>query len=272
MKRILLHVTRLTAALLLLNGLVALRPGDARADRRYFVQSYTPFLAPAGTVEFETWLTAKTGKSDPTVHTGWVPRFEWEYGITDRLTGAAYLNFSQDPGSALTFESPALELIYALAERGSVFGDPALYLEVSETGEEMEIENKLLLAHRHNRLVSVVNLVSEIEVRHNDEEKLPDGKTFHNQFTGKLTAGSTYEVTSAFALGLEAVYRTEHPNFGAQSAAMLSLGPTLNLQSGRMQLALGVHAQLWGTPKTNGSRNLADFEKTQIRAILGVDL
>ena len=109
-------------------------------------------------------------------------------------------------------------------------------------------------------------------MRLNDEEKLPDGKTFHNQFTGKLTAGSSYEVTSAFALGLEAVYRTEHPNFDARSAAMLSLGPTLNLQSGRMQLALGVHAQLWGTPKTNGSRNLADFEKTQIRAILGVDL
>lgn len=263
---------RLVAALLVLHIGLASLPGQARADRRYFVQSYTPYLAPAGTVEFETWLTAKSGKADPALHTGWDNRFEWEYAITDRLTGAAYLNFSQEPGGSMTFESPSLELIYALAERGSVFGDPALYMEVSETGEEMEIENKLLLAHRSNRLVSALNLVSEIEVRHNDEEKMPDGSTFHNQFAGAITAGTSYEVTSGFAFGLEARYLTEHPNFGAQSAALLAFGPTINLQSGRMQLALGVHAQLWGTPKTNGSRNLEDFEKTQVRAILGVDL
>ena len=161
----LLPILGLTLAI---SALLPLAGGSmARADRRYFVQSYTPFLVPAGSVEFETWLTAKSGHQDPALHTGWENRFEYEYGITDRLTGAAYLNFKQAPGGSLVFKSPSLELIYALAERGSVFGDPAIYTEVSETGEEMEIENKLLLAHRGCRWVSALNLVSQTAVRHN---------------------------------------------------------------------------------------------------------
>ena len=34
----------------------------------------------------------------------------------------------------------------------------------------------------------------------------------------------------------------------------------------------GVLPQIWGTPHSSGSRNLVDFEKTEVRAILGIDL
>lgn len=250
----------------------ALLPCRAQADRRYFVRSYTPFLAPAGDLELETWLTARSGKQDSTVHTAWDHRVEFEYAQTDRLTLAGLLNFTQDPGGSLRFVSPSIEVIYLLADRGRVFGDPAFYTEVSESGEELEVENKLLLARRSGRLVSVVNLISEIEVRHNDEEKLPGGETMSTHFSGEVTGGISFETSPSLAVGLEGRYRTEHPNFGAQSAAILSLGPTVNFQSGKVQLAVGTQIQLWGNPHPQGRRNLEDFEKMQVRAILGIEL
>ena len=263
---------RIAPAAVLLTVLLFFGSGSAHADRRYFVRSYTPYLAPAGELELETWLTARSGRQDSTVHTAWNQRVEFEYAQTDRLTLAGLLNFTQEPGGSLTFVSPAIEVIYGLAERGRVFGDPAFYTEVSESGEEMEIENKLLLAHRSGRLVSAVNLISEIEIRHNDEEKLPTGETLSNHFSGEITGGVAYEVSPMVAIALEGRYRTEHPNFGSQAAAIFSLGPTVNFQSGKVQLAIGSLVQVWGNPHTRGRRNLEDFEKMQVRAILGIEL
>ncbi len=253
-------------------ALLFLFPRCALADRRYFVYSYTSFLAPAGDLELETWLTARTGKQDSTVHTAWDQRMEFEYAQSDRLTLAGYLNFTQEPGGSLRFQAPSIEVIYNLAERGRAFGDPAFYTELTESGEELEIENKLLMARRSGRLVSALNLISEIEIRHNDEEKLPGGETMSSHFSGEVSGGVAYEVSPMVAIAMEGRYRTEHPNFGSQAAAIFSLGPTVNFQSGKVQLAIGSQIQLWGNPHTRGRRNLEDFEKMQVRAILGIEL
>src|SRR5262245_58349558 len=50
--------------------LLALSPA-AGADRRYFVQSYTPYLAPAGNLELETITVARSGQND-------LPGTEWQ--------------------------------------------------------------------------------------------------------------------------------------------------------------------------------------------------
>ena len=261
----------LAASLLAVLGMGFLA-GSASADRKYFLQSYTPYLAQAGTLELETWLTARSGKQDPREHTAWAQRLEFEYAVADRLTAAAYLNFSQPSGEAMHFDSPSLELIYRLTEAGSFPLDSALYLETSESGEELEIEPKILLARRFGRFVSTTNLIGELEYRHNDEELLPDGRILRKAFTGEISAGVAYELATPVAIALEAKCRADYPNFGRRSAAVWSLGPSLNLQSGKVQLAVGVLSQISGTPKTRGNRNLVDFEKTQVRAILGIDL
>src|SRR5438270_13471833 len=101
--------------------LLALTLGTAHADRRYFVQSYTPYLAPAGNLELEVTSIALSGQGDSTA-TAWQNRIELEYGITDRLTGAAYLNFVQPPGlgAPMTFDGPSMAFIYRLAEPGAL--------------------------------------------------------------------------------------------------------------------------------------------------------
>ncbi len=252
--------------------LAALLPTRASADRKYFVETYTPYLAPAGELELETWLTSRSGQQGSGAQVAWDWREEFEYAVTDRLTAAAYLNFSQPPGEALQFKAPSLELIYRLADPGRLPGDPAIYLETTESGEELELEPKLLLAHRVRRLVSAVNLISEFEFRHNDEELLGSGAVLRKEWAWRITGGASYELTPNLAAGLEARYRAAYPNFGPREGSAFFFGPTVNLQAGKAQLALGVQRQLRGSPRTSGRLNLADFERTEVRAIIGVDL
>ncbi|HYQ90231.1 MAG TPA: hypothetical protein VEU09_11475 [Candidatus Binatia bacterium] len=253
-------------------ALALLFPGTARADRRYFVETYTPYLAPAGETEVETWLTSRSGQQGTNGAVAWDWREELEYAFTDRFTAAAYLNFTRPAGGSLQFQSPSLELIYRLADPGRLPGDPAIYLETTESGEELELEPKLLLAHRAGRLVNAINLIGEFEFRHNNNETLGSGGILRKLWAWEMSGGTSYELTRHLAAGLEARYRSEYPNFGPRAAAALHLGPAINLQTGKVQIAVGVLRQVHGTPQTSGHLDLADFERTEVRAVIGVDL
>jgi len=192
--------------------------------------------------------------------------------VTNRLTMATYLNFSQSGGEAMVFEAPSLEFVYALGEPGRHSLNPALYLETTESGEELELEPKLLLGHRHGRLVSALNLIGEFEFRHNDDELLEDGSVMRRAWAWEIAGGTAYEIGPRVSLGLEGRYAAEYPNFGPKTASALFLGPSINLQAGKAQLALGLQRQMHGSPKTSGSLNREDFERTSVRAIIGVQL
>jgi hypothetical protein len=247
-------------------------PSVASADRLYFLLSYTPYLDPAGESEVELWGTSRRGKQDPAEGPTTESRLEWEYSISSRLTGSAYLNFSRPPGGPLKFDSPSLGFIYQPVQVGRVFGDPALYLEVTESGDELELEPKILLGRRTNRWIGALNLGGEFLFRHNDEELLASGKVLRNEFTGEVSAGIAYGVGRRVAAGIEARGLSEHPNFGRQAASLLSVGPALNVQLGKAQLAVAWLPQVRGTPRTSGSRNLEDFERSQVRAVIGLEL
>jgi hypothetical protein len=256
----LLRSCAFTAALLLLAA------GSAHADRRYFVQSYTPYLAPAGNLELEVTSIATSGQGD-TTGTAWGNRIEFEYAIADRLTGAMYLNFIQPPGlgAPMTFDGPSMEFIYRLAEPGALAVDPAAYLEVRANGGELEIEPKLLLARRVYRLVSAVNVIGEFERIYAGPDR---GTTEKNL---QLTAGASREIGHVFAFGLEAVYTRSFADEGPD-ASSIQLGPTINLQTPKIQLALGWQPQIKGRPASNGGLNLTDFARSEVRLMIGVEL
>jgi len=257
-----LLIRRFTSVLML----VVVSAGAVHADRRYFVQSYTPYLAPAGNLELEVISSAASGQGD-TTGTAWQNRIEFEYGITDRLTGAAYLNFVQAPGEGapMIFDGPSLEFIYRLAQPGKLPVDPAAYLEVRGNGSELEIEPKLLLARRFYRLVSAVNVIGEYERHTAGEERGTNEKNL------SLTAGLSRELGHVVAVGLEAVFTREFTDRGPNPSGIL-LGPTINLQTPKIQLALGWHPQVRGRPTSSGSLNLLDFPRSEIRLLLGVEL
>lgn len=260
------------AAAALLALILSMVSTTAHADRRYFAYTYSPFLDPPGEMEVETWLTAKTGRQDPAAGTEWAPRVEFEYAMHSRLGAAAYLNFTKASGGDLRLHSPSIELIYALAAPGKIAGDPALYLETTESGDELELESKLLLAGRLDRWVSGFNLIGEFEFRHDGRERLASGAVLRNGFAGELSGGLAYELNRHVSLGVESRYRSEHPNFARQSASLLAVGPNFNLRFGEMQFAVAVLPQVLGSPRTSGRRNLDDFEKLQTRIVFGIEL
>jgi hypothetical protein len=243
--------------------LLALVPAVAGADRRYFLQSYTPYLSPAGETEVEFHAIAGNGRGDST-NTSWGNRFEVEYGITDRVTGALYLNFVQPggEGAAMKFDGPSLELIGRLADRGKIPLDPALYLEVRESGTELEVEPKLLLAHRRGGLVCVANLIGEFETTH------PGGTTSRAL---RLTGGVSRELGPVVAVGIEALYHHQFES-SASNPSMVLLGPTINLQKEKVQLSLAWHPQVWGDPASAGGLDLRDFPRSEVRLLLGLEL
>src|SRR5262249_48312763 len=137
---------------------------ETRADRRYFLQSYTPYLPAAGNLELESHSIARYGQGD-TTGTSWQNRIEFEYGMADPLTRGLHPHFIQPAGidAPVTFDGPSLELIYQIAPPGRWAVDPAAYLEVRANGNDFELEPKLLLGRRIYRLVGVVNVIGEWE-------------------------------------------------------------------------------------------------------------
>jgi hypothetical protein len=237
----------------------------AWADQRYFVQSYTPYLAPAGELEMETWAIARAGQGDST-NTAWQTRVEFEQSLTDRLTGAAYLNFVQDAGGPQRFDGPSLEIIYQLAEPGRMPLDPAVYLEVRENGEELELEPKLLLGRRREAWVAAANVIGELEYLHDAPPGGPD-----QEKKLELTLGLSREFGAAFAIGIEGRYQSQFLEHATDPSALF-LGPTINLETSKMQLTIGWHPQVTGSPSTHGGRNLADAPRSEFRMIIGIEL
>src|SRR5882762_5891895 len=123
----------LLAAIVLLLG----PPAVSRADGHAFPLTYTPWLGHAGESEIELWVTSRHGRQDPAEGVALESRAEWEYTLTPRLGLAAYLNVVRPPGGAVQYASTSVELIAPLAKPGGIVGDPALYLEATEMGDEL---------------------------------------------------------------------------------------------------------------------------------------
>src|SRR5881396_3522139 len=94
----------------------------ARADERLFTYVQEAEVLPKGGLEFEQWLTHRRGKADG-VFARWDFREELEYGLTDRLSVAGYLNFKNTHSEGVTgrtdesrfeFEGISTELKYQL--------------------------------------------------------------------------------------------------------------------------------------------------------------
>src|ERR1044072_9600156 len=88
--------SRVLFLVLLLASLLA-----ARADERLFTYVQEAEVLPRGGLEFEQWLTHRRDKADG-VFAAWDFREELEYGLTDKLSGAGYLNFTSTHSEGVT--------------------------------------------------------------------------------------------------------------------------------------------------------------------------
>jgi hypothetical protein len=225
---------------------------------------------PQGALELEVWNTSSIGK-EIGYYYQFQPRFEFEYGVLDRLTASLYFNFDQITAEGnsfqsknFTFSATSLELRYRLTEQNEIFVDPALYFEFAYGGDEIEYEAKALLSKRINNLIAVLNINGEIEreiIENNTESVF------------EVTAGAMYEIIPSLALGIEFRNHRKYEEFYEKEEYQSSfLGPTLNLQTKSFYLTMSFLPQISGSPATSGNLELTDHEKYEFRTILGIDL
>jgi hypothetical protein len=73
---------------------LGLTPANAlRADENLFGYTYGAETLPRGESELYTWQTFRFGKESGS-YFGWDQKYEYEWGITDRLQASLYLNFN----------------------------------------------------------------------------------------------------------------------------------------------------------------------------------
>jgi hypothetical protein len=255
---------------LLILVLFFLFASESTADRRYFGWSYTSYTLPQGGFELEVWNTWSIGK-EKGYYYQFQPRFEFEYGVLDRLTASLYFNFDQITAEgnsfqskSFTFNSTSIELRYRFTEQNEIFIDPALYFEFAYGGDKIEYEAKALLSKRINNLITVLNINGEIE------REVIENKT-ESKF--EITVGAMYEIIPSLALGLEFRNHREYEEYFEEEEYQASfLGPTINIQTKSFYLTFSFLPQIIGSPVTSGNIELMAHEKYEFRTILGIDL
>lgn len=102
------------------------------------------YVVPKGTAEFEYWLIPERGRDGVTVTES---AYEFEVGLPHRLQLDLYA-VGHQTGNAGTFgvDSQKVEVRYAFADWGKIWGNPTAYLEWKDlSGAPSHVEAKLLL-------------------------------------------------------------------------------------------------------------------------------
>jgi hypothetical protein len=257
-------------------GLLAAAP--VGADERFFTYIQEADVIPKGTWEFEQWVTYRKGNPEGDKQFDqylWDFREEVEYGLTNKLSGALYLNFRQDtivadePGledsSEFSFEGVSAELKYQLLNPNL---DPigiALYFEPTFNNNETEVEYKLILSKNlGDKWVLAANATfeQEWEKEHGETEK---------ESVLEYTLGAAYRFTPNWSVGLEARYHSvyEGATLDDRLGSAWFLGPNIHYGSAKWWGTLTVLPQITGSPSED-SLNLTEHARYEVRLIVGV--
>ena len=246
---------------------------------------------PKGEWEITQWTTARIGKETGR-YLGMDFRTELEYGVTDRLQAAVYLNsnyhFLRDAtGSSETFDDrnrfgvsgASLELKYQLVSPESAPIGVSLYFEPGygtiggvsgERKQEIELESRLILQKNFfkGRLITAFNLVVEPEWER-------QGGRWQSELWIEGSLGASWALNDHWRIGAEGRVRSVfgHANLNDAEAVMFHLGPTLFYARDRWYASLTVLPQVSGWPDTRGKGglHLDEAERTEIRFRLGFE-
>lgn len=256
----------------------------AHADEDIFGYTRGSEVMPKGAKEVEFWATRRSGKGAGK-YNAYDYRVEAEYGFTDRLKGALYLNMVQqdisgvpglDDRSQFRVDGFSNEWRYNIL---SVYKDAiglTLYFEPEysrynpisgEPRTEYGVDTKLLLQKNFldDRLVWAGNLNAEIA-----REK--EGNEWEGEALLGFSSGLAYRFAPGWYGGAEMDYRTVWPGLAQRSAWGLFAGPTLHYAAKTWWVTLTWLPQIKGRPNDpalSSRLHLDEFEKNEIRLRTG---
>ncbi len=260
------------AALIVL-AIVALA-ASAVADERKFTYSYEARTLPKGGLEFEQWMTLRTGKGDGDfLRVDF--REEIEYGITDRLTTAFYLNLEYlntdgvtgvEDESEFELEGVSSEWKYRLTDAAAPIS-LLLYGEIGFGEHEQELETKFVASKDIGPWTFAYNLILELE---REEEEEPSGETeWERESEIAHTFGVSYRVGPGIHLGLEGVARKlMEGTFKETESHSYFVGPNVHVATRAWWVTLTALKQV--DIMEGSGLDLEHLEKFEVRLIFGI--
>jgi len=253
-------------------------PVPAAATPRIHPFTYTTATLPAGSTELEIYADVVPGsRVEPTsampdaplqTYDGayFMPQIELEHGVTDRFQLSFYNVFEQYNGGLLSYDGVRLEGIYRLSSESWPIQVGALF-EFGYKGDEIELEERLLLERAIGRLRITANLWVEQELGRRSDRRDVD-------VLYRPTLAAAVELAPWAHLGAEywGLYHflPATPVGDGPFQMLHYAGPTLTLISGEWWVAVGVYARLY-QPSTlvSGSDQDLQYNSVWTRLIVG---
>ena len=259
-------------------ALMFLGIASAQATERYFTYTYEPEVFPQGASEFEQWVTLRTQRND---HVGqcdynkWELREEFEYGVTDNYSVSLYLNtkaesfrdpVTGDSTSTFDFDGLSVENRYMLLNPSEHAVGLTLYLEPRYSGEEAEVEEKIIFGQRVGDWKWALNLSHATEWNLNDHET--EGEV-------ELAFGITRALNKRWSLGIELRDHNELPEYELWENTAVFLGPVATYTQEKWWATLTVLPQVYGKnfqgdPDGESGLELEGHERVNVRLIVGI--
>jgi hypothetical protein len=244
----------------------------ARANPRPLPYTYIYETLPEGEAEVELYTDLAPIRL---VNEGGAPAWylasqfqtEIEYGLTDRLELGLYVTTAVfDPGVMFAPSLPEgtgvkQRLRYRFGDAGRWPIDLAVYGEVTENQQEIELEGKIILQRRLGPLRLAANAWVEREYYFNSP----------NEWVLNPTAGVVFEKSALIQPGIEYWMHAEHSDGGGWGlGAQHYLGPTVILQFGKIWWSNGAYVRINGvrTPAIDTNDPYAAF---MFRTIIGLN-
>ncbi len=247
--------------------LVAALAVPASADERKFTYSEEAKTLPQGSFEFEQWAThGWTRDQGKFWFLSW--REELEYGITDRLSAAVYLNFEVQhadgvPGlkddTIFEFEGVSLEAKYKLTDPAADAVGLLGYVEVG-FGEETEVEAKIVVSKDVGKVVFAYNFIFEYERAEN--ELAISGPDHVTGYLIENTAGASVLIDKSWAVGGEFLARTAFDDNFDKIGTGYFIGPNAHYAAKDWWITLTFIVRV---------NDQEEFEKYEARVILGIN-
>lgn len=246
----------------------------ATANVRTFTYTYESATLPAGTHELEFWNTYRAGRAD--VYSRLENRIEAEYGLTDRLMTALYINWKKvserDPltgelvsesefsGISTEWKCKALD---AAADPIGLAG----YFEASGDSDETELEAKLILDKAFGPVVVAYNAIGEAEWHWVPDAFVNDERIMEH------TVGISLAPTPGFGVGAEGRTRSVYLD-GAYAVGAAFAGPVLHYGHGEFWITATCLFQVKGlkTSPEGEKLELGDHERLNARILISLPL
>lgn len=252
--------------------LILLSAINIYSNERKFGYIYQSSVLGKGNRELEIWTTARIGKNIPyyarTEH-----RVEFEWGITNKLQTAFYVNFrntSQDNGTGMTskfeFKGISSEWKYQVSSPTKNAVGFALYGELGLNTDEAELEAKLIFDKKIKKSTFALNLVFENEWELGSHKPVTE-----IALEGDL--GWSYDISNSFAAGIEIRNHNEIVE-GEWEHSALFAGPVVSFSQPNWWLTLTVLPQITALKGKTGNSNLVldEHEKLETRLLFSFRL